>query len=153
MNLMPYIWCPNIPSLSWSGYHGPQQGTPRKGRPREGYRLSHQEVQQVDAEPTHPSYPQKQHECAAPPPTCPLTPQLPLACSSEDATADSRGYQGRGQSPWGSSLDLMARAQLARPPPIKTKKGTIRMKTSMGGVHPRANLRRMGWIDRAQDIS
>ena len=24
------------------------------------------------------------------------------------------------------------------------------MKTSMGGVHPRATLRRMGWIDRGE---
>ena len=129
---------------------------PRKGRPREGYRLSHQETQQVDAGPPPPPYPQKQYECAAPPPTCPLTPHLPLACSSGNATADSRGYRGRGQSPWSSSVDLVARAQLTWPPPIKTKvmseKGTNRMKKSMGGVHSRATLRRMGWIDRGQAV-
>ena len=61
---------------------------------------------------------------------------------------DYLGHQGRGQSPWSSSVDLVARAQLTWTPPIKTKimneKGKNRMKTSMGGVHPRAPLRRMG---------
>ena len=65
---------------------------------------------------------------------------------------DYLGYQSRGPSLWSSSVDLVARAQLTWPPPIKTKlmneKGTNRMKKSMDGVHPRATLRRMGWIDR-----
>ena len=30
------------------------------------------------------------------------------------------------------------------------QKGKKRMKTSMGGVHPRATLRRLGWIDRGK---
>ena len=36
---------------------------------------------------------------------------------------------------------------------VKNKKGKKRMKTSMGGVHPRATLRRMGWIDRGDHLN
>ena len=94
----------NFSSLPWFDHHRRQQGTIIEGRPRMGYRSSHQET---------PSLLRVHHARVLPesPQTCILAPHLPPDALSPPchlmlgtAPDDFLGYQDRCRSPWGSSV-------------------------------------------------